>query len=82
MFAGLVFGAGLVFSSEFLDKSFIDVEEAKEYLGVALFGAISRISTPESIRKEKEQKRWLYGLTFVSGFILVMVTYAVRDLLK
>jgi len=59
LFLGIVFGVGLVVASEFLDKSFIDVEEAKEYLGVALFGAISKINTPDSLRREKEKKRWL-----------------------
>jgi len=81
-FLGAMAGVGLIFASEFLDKSFIDVEEAKEYLGVALFGAISKINTPESIRKEKEQKRWLYGLTFVSGIILVVATYSFVDFLN
>jgi len=79
---GLISGAGLVLASEFFDKSFIDVEEAKDYLGVALFGAISKINTPESMRKEKEQKRWVYSLTFVTGIILIVVTVTMRDFLK
>lgn len=81
LFLGVVGGIGLIFASEFLDKSFIDVEDAKEYLGVALFGAISKINTPESIRREKEQKRWLYGLTFVIGVIMVVVTIKISDFL-
>lgn len=81
-FLGVVFGAGLVLASEFLDKSFIDVEEAKDYLGVALFGAISKINTPASIRKEKEQMRWLYGLTVVIGIIMIVVTKTVSDFIK
>jgi len=59
LFLGGAAGVGLVLACEFLDRSFIDVEEAKEYLGVALIGAISKISTLESIRKEKEKMRWL-----------------------
>lgn len=82
LFLGLVSGAGLILASEFLDQSFIDVEEAKEYLGVALFGAISKINTPESIRKEKEKMRWLYGLTVVTGVIMIVATTAVVDFLK
>jgi len=82
LFLGSVTGVGLVLASEFLDKSFIDVEEAKEYLGVTLFGAISKINTPESIRKEKEQKRWLYSLTFISGIILVVITVTIADYIK
>jgi len=82
LFLGVVAGAGLILASEFLDKSFIDVEEAKEYLGVALFGAISKINTPESIRKEKEKVRWLYSLTVVSGIIMVVVTMTLADFLN
>jgi uncharacterized protein involved in exopolysaccharide biosynthesis len=81
LFVGAMAGVGLIFASEFLDKSFIDVEDAKEYLGVALFGAISKINTPESIRREKEQKRWLYGLTFVIGVIMVVITVKINDFL-
>jgi len=81
LFLGAVAGAGLVLASEFLDRSFIDVQEAKEYLGVPLFGAISRINTPASIRKEKEQRRWLYGLTAVIGVIMIVVTSTVVDFL-
>lgn len=82
LFLGAMAGAGLVLISEFLDKSFIDVEEAKEYLGVALFGAISKINTPQSLRKEKEKIRWLYGLTAVIGVIMIVTTKTIADLLK
>ena len=82
MFLGSVAGIGLVLATEFLDKSFIDVEEAKEYLGMSLFGAISRINTPESLRREKEKERWLYGLTFVVGVVLVAVTVQLSHFVK
>lgn len=82
LFLGTAAGVGLVLASEFLDKSFIDVEEAKEYLGVALFGAISKINTPESLRREKERQRWLYGLTFVTGIITVVAAYNLANYLK
>jgi hypothetical protein len=56
--AGLVFGAllgfALVVGLEFLDKSFIDVEEAKNFFGEPLLGAISRINTDDSLRLERE----------------------------
>jgi len=81
LFFGGVVGVGLVLACEFLDRSFIDVEEAKEYLGVALVGAISKINTPESIRKEKEKMRWLYGLTMVLGVIMIIITTTLKDYL-
>ena len=79
LFLGLVSGVALVLASEFLDKSFIDVEEAKEYLGVALFGAISKINTPESLKRDKEKQRWLYGLTFVIGVVMVVGTMTLAN---
>lgn len=82
LFFGAAAGAGLVIAAEFLDKSFIDVEEAKNFLGVPLFGAISKINTPESIRREKEQTRWLYSLTGAAGVVVVVVTMAVANFLK
>jgi uncharacterized protein involved in exopolysaccharide biosynthesis len=82
LFLGAVSGVGLVLATEFMDKSFIDVEEAKEYLGVALFGAISKINTPESLKRDKEKERWLYGLTFVVGVVMVTVTYQLAHFVK
>lgn len=82
LFLGTVAGVGLVLASEFLDKSFIDVEEAKEYLGVALFGAISKINTPESIRREKEKVRWLYGMTILIGAMMIVATMSLANYLK
>ena len=81
-FLGSAFGVGLVVAAEFLDKSFIDVEEAKEYLGVPLFGAISKITTEDSIRQEREKQAWVYGLTFVAGLIVVILTVAVSNFLN
>ena len=45
IFMGVVSGSVLVFALEFLDKSFIDVEEANRFFGTPLLGAISRINT-------------------------------------
>lgn len=79
---GGLLGFGLVVASEFLDKSFIDVEEAKEFLGVSLLGAISRINTEESLRQERDQTRWIYSLTFVAGTALVLITVTLKNFLR
>ena len=60
---GLILGAfsgvGLVFSKEFLDHSFLDIEDAKQNLDLPVLGAISRITTQEEIDKEKSlEKKW------------------------
>lgn len=82
LFLGTLCGVGLVIGAEFLDKSFIDVEDAKNFLGVPLLGAISKINTEESVRQEREGQRWLYATTAAAGVIVVIVTMAVANFLK
>lgn len=82
LFLGMMAGVGLVIAIEFLDKSFIDVEEAKNFFGVPLLGAISKINTTDSIRREKDRQRWFYSLTAAAGVIIVVVTMAVANFLK
>ena len=82
LFLGAMAGIGLVIGAEFLDKSFIDVEDAKNFLGVPLLGAISKINTTDSIRMEHEKERWLYSATVAIGVIVVVVTAAVTSFLK
>lgn len=82
LLGGIGFGFGLVFLSEFMDKSFIDVEEAKEYLGVPLLGAISKITTVEAVAQERERKRWVYFLTFATGIVCVVITATVSNFIK
>ena len=79
---GMIIGFAVVFGLEFLDKSFLDVEDAKEFLGVPLLGAISKIQTDESIRLEKEKHRWIYSLTVIFGMIAIAVTFVLADLMK
>jgi len=79
---GMVIGFGLVFAMEFLDKSFLDVEDAKEFLGVPLLGAISKIQTEDSIRAEKEKQRWIYSLTFILGIMAIVLTFVLTDFMK
>ena len=82
LFLGALAGAGLVIAVEFLDKSFIDVSEAKEYLGVPLLGAISKINTVETIRQEREKKAWIYVFMVVGGIVMILVTVTISNFLK
>ncbi len=82
LFLGTLCGVGLVIGAEFLDKSFIDVEDAKNFLGVPLLGAISKINTEESVRQEREGQRWLYATTAAAGLIVVIIVMAVANFLK
>ncbi len=82
LIAGLFLGICLVFATELLDRSFIDVEEAKQFLGVPLLGAISKINTPESIRAQKERIAWLYSLTIIFGIIAIILTKAISNFME
>jgi LPS O-antigen subunit length determinant protein (WzzB/FepE family) len=82
LFLGGVFGIGLVIAAEFLDKSFIDVEDAKNHFGVPLLGAISKINTVDTLRQVKEKQRWLYSMTFVSGVVVVIITMTISTLIR
>ena len=77
IFLGLVLGSfagtGLVFGREFLDHSFIDIEDAKENLELPVLGAISRLTTQEEIEEEKHKKKKLINIALVSGGVLILI---------
>ena len=83
-FLGLIVGgaagAGLVMLREFFDHSFIDVQEAKEYLGTPLLGAVSKIMTPDTIRIDREKIQWITSLTLISGLIVIVVCMFISNL--
>ena len=63
--------------SEFLDRSFLDVQEASEFLGVPMLGVISKINTEESLYEVKEKNKWklfwmLSGGTLTVAFIVMI----------
>ncbi|MCA9404724.1 MAG: hypothetical protein KC897_13125, partial [Candidatus Omnitrophica bacterium] len=78
---GAMFGIVLVFGLEFLDKSFIDVEDANKFFGQPLLGAISKINTDASLRKERERLSWLYSLVILGGIIAIVVTTALTTII-
>jgi len=80
--AGVIVGIGLIVGFEFLDQSFLDVEEAKHFFGMPLLGAISKINTSENIRKEKEKTGWMYSLTIVTGIVMIILTTAISNFMK
>lgn len=82
LFAGIAGAVGLVISVEFFDKSFIDVEDAKNYFGIPLLGAISRINTEESLRHERESAFWYYSLITVAGAVIVMLALSAHNFMK
>jgi len=80
LFVGCAVGVALVIATEFLNTSFIDVEEAKNYLGVPLLGAISKITTVEGLKEAKDRQRWIYSMTIIAGVVVVIVTITISNL--
>ena len=79
---GLGIGIALVMGLEFLDSSFIDVEETKQFLGVPLLGAISKIYTLDGLKSERDQRLWLYSMTIILGIVLVILVMAFANFIN
>lgn len=76
LFLGGCAGVGLVFSREFMDQSFLDIEDAKHALSHPVLGAISRLTTPEEMERTRIQKA-----TAVVVFSLISLTLIVSSML-
>lgn len=72
LIAGLCFGIGLVALAEMLDHSFIGIDEARAYLDLPVFGAISKIVTEKDIKDQQDRRVRLTGLSIVLGVVLVV----------
>lgn len=72
MFLGTCLGGGLVFSVEMLDHSFLGVDEAKGFLNLPIFGAISRIITQDDLKIQKLRHVKIMTLAVVVGVILLV----------
>lgn len=72
MLLGSACGTGLVFGAEFMDQSFLDIEDAKETLELPVLGGISRITTQEEIDKEKARQKKIIIISLVSSAVLII----------
>jgi len=81
-FLGTVAGVGLILMSEFLDRSFLDVQEASEFLGVPLMGVISKINTVESLSEVKEKNKWTIFWMLSAGTLMVAFIVMVHAFIK
>jgi uncharacterized protein involved in exopolysaccharide biosynthesis len=73
MLLGGFAGTGLVFGREFLDQSFLDLEDAKTHLDSSVLGGISRITTQEEINKEREKKKLTIAGVLASSAALIII---------
>ena len=81
-FLGLAIGGSLILMFEFLDRSFLDVQEASEFLGVPLLGVISKINTEESLSEAKEMNRWILFWMLSAGALMVALTVMIHLFIK
>ena len=73
MFLGACAGGGLIFGAEMLDHSFLGVDEAKEFLELPIFGAISKIITTTDLKTQKMRNSKIAILSTVTGIALFIV---------
>lgn len=81
LFLGGLSGAGLIFASEFIDQSILDIDEAKRILQLPILGAISRITTKEEIEQEKKKRKTILIGGISISCVLIIITMLV-SLLK
>lgn len=77
LFFGSCAGAGLVLGKEFMDNSFLDIEDAKANLDLPILGAISRITTQDEIDREKSRQKKILTVMILSGAVLIIITMLV-----
>ncbi len=73
LFLGAACGTGLIFAREFMDQSFLDIEDAKHTLELPILGAISRITTKEEIKRERHKKLTLIITGLISGIAAIII---------
>ncbi len=72
-FLGGCAGVGLIFAVEMLDHSFMGLDEAKAYLELPIYGAISRIVTSKDMRSEKARRARIIALSVLTAVVLITV---------
>lgn len=82
MVLGMGVGGALLFLTEFMDKSFLDVEEASQYLGAPLLGAVSKIQTVELLEVEREKSQWRVFWMFSIGVLSIAFAVMLKAFLK
>lgn len=72
IFLGASAGVGMVFIAELFDHSFLGIDEAKAFLDLPIFGAVSKIITLEDIRVQKLRNTKITAV-FVAASILLLI---------
>ncbi|MFA5014788.1 MAG: GNVR domain-containing protein [Actinomycetota bacterium] len=72
LFIGGASGIGIVLGRDFMDHSFLDIEDAKNSLELPILGAISRLTTVEEIDLEKTKREKFIKLVLKSSLALII----------
>ena len=70
---GACAGIGLICLVELFDHSFIGVDEARAFLGLPIFGAISKIITETDLKAAELKRTRLTGISIATGVVLLIV---------
>lgn len=73
LFMGIAAGVGLVLLTEFMDHSFLGIDEAKAMLNLPVLGGISRIVTVEDLASEKTKKKHMVAISLITGISLIVI---------
>jgi len=72
IFMGGGLGLGLVFAVEMLDRSFLGVDEARDFLGIKILGAIPAIVTESDIKARKMRRIRIASFSVLTSIILLV----------
>ena len=56
-----------------LDHSFLGVDQAKAFLDLPIFGAISKIITQDDLKAQKVRRVKIASISIVTGIILLII---------
>ncbi len=77
LFLGLIMGAGagvgLIFLAELFDHSFLGIDEARNTLGLPIFGAVSKIITQEDLKIKKMHNVRMTAISAAVGVVLLVI---------
>ena len=70
---GACAGFGLICLVELFDRSFLGLDEARAFLDLPIFGAVSKIVTESDIKAAELKRARLTGVSITTGVILLIV---------
>ncbi|MFA5143030.1 MAG: GNVR domain-containing protein [Candidatus Omnitrophota bacterium] len=73
LFFGFGAGTGMVFLVELFDHSFMSVEEAKAFIDIPVFGAVSKIITKADVAAQNLRNRRITRASIATGVVLLII---------